>query len=61
MPNTNERDEGQEPMDEAKGQTGEPTDTSTSTNEDERDKERSARERRAYAEKKSASVGPSGL
>ena len=40
-----------------KGQAEEPTDIPT-TNEDE---ERSARERRVYAEKKTASVGPSGL
>ena len=57
MPNTKERDEGQGSMDEAKGQAEEPTDI-PSTNEDE---ERSARERRVYAEKKAASVGPSGL
>ena len=61
MPNTKERDEGQGPMDVAtKGQAEEPTDI-PSTNEDERDEERSARERRVYAEKKAASVGPSGL
>ena len=58
MPNTKERDEGQGPMDVAtKGQPGESTDI-PSTNEDE---ERSARERRVYADKKAASVGPSGL
>jgi hypothetical protein len=56
--NTKERDEGQGSMDVAtKGQPEEPTDIPT-TNEDE---ERSARERRVYAEKKTASVGPSGL
>jgi hypothetical protein len=43
-----------------KGQPEEPTDI-PSTNEDERDEERSARERRVYAEKKAASVGPSRL
>ena len=42
-----------------KGQAEEPTDT-PSTNEDERNEERSARERLVYAEKKAASVGPSG-
>jgi hypothetical protein len=47
-------------MDEAKGQTEEPTDT-PSTNEDARDERRSARERRVYEEKKAASPGPSGL
>ena len=59
MPNTKERDEGQGSMDvvATKGQAEEPTDI-PSTNEDE---ERSARERRVYAEKKAASVGPSGL
>ena len=58
MANTKERDEGRVPMDVAtKGQPEEPTDI-PSTNEDE---ERSARERRVYAEKKAASVGPSGL
>ena len=58
MPNTKERDEGQGSMDVAtKGQAEEPTDI-PSTNED---GERSARERRIYAEKKAASVGPSGL
>jgi hypothetical protein len=55
-----ERDEGQGSLDEAKGQAEEVKDT-PSTNEDERDKERSARERRVYAEKKAASLGPSGL
>ena len=61
MPNTKERDEGQGPMDVAtKGHPEEPIDI-PSTNEDERDEERSARERRVYAEKKAASVGPSGL
>ena len=40
-----------------KGQAEEPTDI-PSTNEDE---ERSARERRVYADKKAASVGPSGI
>jgi hypothetical protein len=60
VPNSKERDEGQAPMDEAKGQPEEPTDA-PSTNEDERDKERLARERRVYAEKKTASPGPSGL
>jgi hypothetical protein len=44
-------------MDVAKGQPEEPTEV-PSTNEDE---ERSARERRVYAEKKAASVGPSRL
>jgi hypothetical protein len=57
VPNTTERDEGQGPMNVAKGQPEEPTEV-PSTNEDE---ERSARERRVYAEKKAASVGPSGL
>ncbi len=47
-------------MDEPKGQPEEPTDTPT-TNEDERDEERLARERRVYAEKKTASLGPSRL
>ena len=47
-------------MDVAKGQPEEPTDI-PSTNEYKRDEERSARERRVYAEKKAASVGPSGL
>ena len=46
-------------MDEAKGQAQEPTDTPT-TDEDERDEELSARERLVYAEKKAASLGPSG-
>ena len=57
MPNTKERDEGQGPMNVAKGQPEEASDTTLSTNEDE---ERSARGRRVYAEKKAASVGPSG-
>ena len=60
MPNSQGRDEGQGQMDVAKGQAEEPTHITT-TNEGERDKERSARERRVYAEKKAASVGPSGL
>jgi hypothetical protein len=60
VPNTKERDEGQGSMDVAKGQPKEPTDI-PSTNEYKRDEERSARERRVYAEKKAASVGPSGL
>jgi hypothetical protein len=60
VPNRKERDEGQGSMDEAKGQPEEPTDA-PSTNEDERDKERLARERRVYAEKKTTSLGPSGL
>lgn len=60
VPNTNEQDQGQGPMDEPKGQPEEPTDTPT-TNEDERDEERLARERRVYAEKKTASLGPSRL
>lgn len=47
-------------MDEAKGQPEEPTDT-PSTNGDERDQECLARERRVYAEKKTVSLGPSGL
>jgi hypothetical protein len=47
-------------MHEAKRQPEEPTYT-PSTNEDERDKEHSTRERRVYAEKKAASLGPSGL
>jgi hypothetical protein len=56
--NTKERDEGQGSMDMAtKGQAEEPTHIPI-TNEDE---ERLARERRVYAEKKAASVGPSGL
>jgi hypothetical protein len=56
--NTKERDEGQGSMDMAtKGQAEEPTHILI-TNEDE---ERLARERRVYAEKKAASVGPSGL
>ena len=57
MPNTKERDEGQGPMDVDKGQAEDPADI-PSTNKDE---ERLARERRVYAEKKAASVGPSGL
>jgi hypothetical protein len=60
VPNTKECDEGQGSRDEAKGQAEEPTYTPI-TNEDERDKERSARERRVYAEKKTAGPGPSGL
>jgi hypothetical protein len=60
VPNSQERDEGQGPMHEAKRQPEEPTYT-PSTNEDERDKEHSTRERRVYAEKKAASLGPSGL
>jgi hypothetical protein len=48
-------------MNEAKGQPEEATDTTPNTNEDERDEGRSARERRVYAEKKAASIGPSGL
>ena len=60
MSNTTERDEGQGPMNVAKGQPEEPIDI-PSTNEYKRDEERSARERRVYAEKKAASVGPSGL
>jgi hypothetical protein len=61
MPNIKERDEGQRPMNEAKGQPEEASDTTSSTNEDERDEGRSARERRVYAEKKAASLGPSRL
>ena len=61
MPNSKERDEGRRPMNEAKGQPEEATDTTPNTNEDERDEGRSARERRVYAEKKAASIGPSGL
>jgi hypothetical protein len=60
VPNSKERDEGQEPMDEAKGHVEEASDT-PSSNEDARDEGRSARERRVYEEKKAASPGPSGL
>ena len=48
-------------MNEAKGQPEEASDTTSSTNEEERDEGRSARERRVYAEKKAASLGPSRL
>jgi hypothetical protein len=61
MPKSKERDKGQRPMNEAKGQPEEATDTTPRTNEDERDEGSSARERRVYAEKKAASLGPSGL
>jgi hypothetical protein len=61
MPNTKELDEGERPMNEAKGQPEEASDTTSSTNESERDEGRSARERRVYAEKKAASVGLSRL
>ena len=60
MPNSKERDQGQRPVNEAKGQSEEAPDTTLSTNEDGRDEGRSARERLVYEEKKAASLGPSG-